>query len=118
MKSIPYLKVQSLFVRTNTQDLEKQLSRAYPALKFEITPADLIYVGRDQLLQIDTTWLNAHCHKQSIILLEDIHRSNETSAIWKSLCEKAWVTVSIDFYFGGIIFLRSEQVKQHFRIRI
>lgn len=118
MKSIPYLKVQSLLVRTNTKDVEKQLSRAYPVLEFETTPADLILVGRDQLLEINTTRLNDQCHAQSIILLEDIHRTRETSAIWKSLCEQAWVTVSIDFYFGGIIFLRKEQVKQHFRIRI
>jgi hypothetical protein len=118
MKSIPYIKVQSLHVRTNTQDVEKQISRAYPALEFEPTHADLIYVGRDQLLQINTTWLHDHCHVQSMILVEDIHRTRETTKKWQSLCEKEWVTVSIDFYFGGIIFLRTEQVKQHFRIRV
>jgi len=118
MKSIPYLKLQTLLLRTDTIEVQKQLSKAYPALEFRCTPADLIFVGRDQLLQINSSWLNDHCHEHGMILLEDIHRSSETSAIWKSLCEKAWVTVSIDFYFGGIIFLRTEQVKQHFRIRI
>ncbi len=118
IKSIPYLKVQSLCVKTNTLEVKKQLSISYPALKFEPSCADLIYVGSDQLLQINTTWLHDHCHTQSMILLEDIHRTRETTKKWESLCEKAWVTVSIDFYFGGIIFLRKEQVKQHFRIRV
>ena len=118
MKSIPYLKVQSLCVKTNTQEVKKQLSRAYPALEFETSLADLIYVGSDQLLQINTSWLHDHCHPQSMILLENIHRTRETTKKWESLCEKAWVTVSIDFYFGGIVFLRTEQVKQHFRIRV
>jgi len=118
LKSIPYLHVKSLLVRSNTQEVEKLLYRAYPELDFEPDCADMIYVGSDQFLQINASWLHDHCHLQSMILLEDIHRSRETSKKWQSLCEKTWVTVSIDFYFGGIIFLRTEQVKQHFRIRI
>lgn len=118
MKSIPYLKLQSLLLRTDSQDVENQLANAYPGLEFESTTADLIFIGRDQLLQVNTPWLNDHCHEDSIILLEDIHRTSKSTAMWESLCKEAWVTVSIDFYFGGILFLRTKQVKQHFRIRI
>jgi len=118
MKSIPYLKLQALLLRTDIQNLEKQLSNLYPGMIFKRTPADLIYIGRDQLLQINATWLKEQCHDKSMILLENIHGNRKTSAMWESLCREAWVTVSIDFYFGGIIFLRREQVKQHFRIRI
>jgi hypothetical protein len=118
MKSISYLGLQSILLRTDTQNLKKQLSSAYPALRYESTTADLIVVGRDQLLAINATWLNDHCRDKSMILLEDIHQNRISSAIWQTLCEKAWVSVSIDFYFGGILFLRKEQEKQHFRIRI
>ncbi|NNJ88963.1 MAG: hypothetical protein HKP53_06145 [Eudoraea sp.] len=118
MKSIPYLKIQSLLLRTDGQDVESQLAHAYQGLEFESTPADLIFIGRDQLLQTNTPWLNDHCHEDSMILLEGIHRTSKTSAMWQALCQEAWVTVSIDFYFGGILFLRTKQVKQHFRIRI
>lgn len=118
IKSISYLGLQSVLLRTDTQDLKKQLSNAYPALRYESATTDLIVVGRDQLLAINARWLNDHSHDKSMILLEDIHQNRITSAIWQSLCEKAWVSVSIDFYFGGILFLRKEQVKQHFRIRI
>jgi hypothetical protein len=110
--------VHSLLVRTNTHEVKKLLSRACPELDFEPYCADMIYVGSDQLLRLNTTWLRDHCHVQSMILLEGIYQNRETSKLWQSLCEKAWVTVSIDFYFGGIIFLRTEQVKQDFRIRI
>lgn len=118
MKSVPYLKLQSILLRTDNREVHKQLSKAYPALEFECSPADLIYVGSDQLLQINSTWLKDHCHQHSMILLENIHQTSKTSAMWAALCEKGWITVSIDFYFGGIIFLRREQLKQHFRIRI
>ncbi len=118
IKSIPYFKVRSVHLKTDRHDLERQLFKAYPSIEFSQTPADLIFVDRLHLLQCKPRLLQDQCHAQSMILLEDIHRNGETSAVWKSLCEKAWVTVSIDFYFGGILFVRSEQEKQDFKIRI
>ncbi len=118
LKSIQYFNLQSIILRTDAKDLENQLFKVYPDLTLKRSPADLIYIGKNQLLEITAGWLHDQCHEGSMVLLEDIHGNRKTSAMWDSLCQNSWATVSIDFYFGGIIFLRAHQVKQHFRIRI
>lgn len=117
-KSIPYLKLSSVLLKNNNPALAKRLSQVYPFLQYDTLAADLIVIEKNQLLQIDPTWLEKHCHDESMILMEGIHHSKNSTAVWESFCEQPWVSVSIDFYDGGILFLRKEQAKQHFRIRI
>lgn len=54
----------------------------------------------------------------SILIFDDIHWSNEMEEAWEQIKAHEAVTLSIDLFFIGIIFLRKEfKVKQHFSIR-
>ncbi|MFY7811778.1 MAG: O-methyltransferase [Flavobacterium sp.] len=58
-----------------------------------------------------------HLHNDSLLIFDDIHWSKEMNQAWNEIIKNKWVTVSIDFFYFGLIFIRKEQNKQHFILR-
>jgi predicted O-methyltransferase YrrM len=57
-------------------------------------------------------------NNSSVIILDDIHWSDEMEQAWKYCKNHSSVTLSIDLFFIGILFFRKEiRDKQHYRIR-
>lgn len=54
---------------------------------------------------------------QSMVVVDDINWSDEMRKAWKEIAAHPEVTVSIDLFFLGIVFIRRPQKKQHFRLR-
>lgn len=60
----------------------------------------------------------ARSNNDTIIVLDDIHWSRHMEAAWATVKLHPAVTLSIDLFFIGIVFLRKEfKVKQHFTVR-
>jgi predicted O-methyltransferase YrrM len=58
-----------------------------------------------------------HAHNDTVLMLDDIHWSRGMEAAWSAIKAHPRVTVTIDLYSLGLVFLRSEQAKEHFRLR-
>ncbi len=57
-------------------------------------------------------------HNDTIFIFDDIYWSTEMEEAWKVIQQHPAVTLTIDLFFIGIVFLRKEfKVKQHFSIR-
>lgn len=57
-------------------------------------------------------------NEQTIFVFDDIHWSKEMKDAWEIIKQHDAVTLSIDLFFIGIVFLRKDfKVKQHFAIR-
>ena len=54
----------------------------------------------------------------SVWIFDDIHWSKDMEEAWKIIKNHPKVTVTIDTFQWGIVFLRSEQEKEHFTIRV
>lgn len=59
----------------------------------------------------------AKAHDASVLVLDDIHWSQGMEAAWARIKSHPRVTVTIDLYDLGLVFLRSGQAKEHFRLR-
>jgi len=118
IKSIPYFNFKTIKLDRKLEELYLEISRSFPDLQFDQMPYDLVVVSAGNLEEFDYTALEPHCHNGSMILLQGIHRSRTNREAWNALCATPSIHVSIDYYYGGILFLRKEQEKQHFRIRI
>ena len=57
------------------------------------------------------------CHNNSVLLFDDIYWSKGMAAAWENIKAYERVTVTLDLFQVGIVFLRQEQPKQHFTIR-
>lgn len=54
----------------------------------------------------------------AFVLIDKRARLKSTKMLWEKIVENDTVTVSVDFYFFGLAFVRKEQLKQHFRVRL
>ena len=59
----------------------------------------------------------AKAHNGTLFILDDIHWSAGMEQAWERVKAHARVTVTIDLYDMGLVFLREEQAPQHFRLR-
>jgi predicted O-methyltransferase YrrM len=59
-----------------------------------------------------------HAHSNTILIFDDIHWSAEMEEAWSLILQHSAVTMSIDLFFIGLIFINPDfKVKQHFSIR-
>jgi len=58
-----------------------------------------------------------HASSSSVLVFDDIHWSRGMEDAWEVVKAHPRVTVTIDLYDMGLVFLRAEQATQHFRIR-
>jgi len=118
-KSIPYLKVRKILLSKKSTALQQRLSEKYPFLIYDGPACDLIYLEADQMKEVQNPAFFSHyCHNETLILIKDIHKNNSIRKQWKLLCNRPEISVSIDFFYCGALFLRKEQARQHFTIRI
>jgi predicted O-methyltransferase YrrM len=62
--------------------------------------------------------LLAFTHINTLFILDDIYWSKDMTRAWKKLLKRKEVTVSIDSFYWGFLFLRKEQSQQAFHIRL
>lgn len=80
---------------------------------------DLAYIsGTDstELLE-QITQIAPNMRNNSVCVVGNIHTSPEAEAAWEALKQDPRITVTIDTYHLGMVFLRQGQAKQHFTIR-
>jgi len=59
----------------------------------------------------------AKSHEGTVLVFDDIHWSTGMEAAWERIKADPRITVTIDLYDLGLVFLRSGQAKEHFRLR-
>lgn len=58
-----------------------------------------------------------YCHRDSVLVFDDIYWSSEMTKAWEELKARSEVTLSIDLYCMGLLFFKSElKEKQHFSL--
>ncbi|UMB61358.1 class I SAM-dependent methyltransferase [Lutibacter sp. A80] len=57
-------------------------------------------------------------HNNSVFIFNAINSSKELQEAWEEIKNNPKVTITINTYFYGIVFFRTEQARQHFTIRV
>jgi predicted O-methyltransferase YrrM len=86
----------------------------------KINKIDLAFVDgnhrKEPTLAYFSQLLN-HSTNSSILIFDDIHWSTEMEAAWKEIQSHPEVTLTIDLFFIGIVFINNDfKVKQHFSV--
>lgn len=77
---------------------------------------------------IDSTYFNANkialtellskSNNDTCFIFDSIYNSPENNSLWKTIIQNPLFTATIDTYLFGFAFLRKEQEKEHFVIRV
>jgi predicted O-methyltransferase YrrM len=62
--------------------------------------------------------LLASVHNDSVFVFDDIYWSKSMTKAWEFIKQHPQVTVTIDTFFWGLVFFRTAQPKEHFKIRL
>lgn len=82
---------------------------------------DLIYFDGNHTKSATIEYFNlckSQIKNESIFIFDDIHWSSEMESAWQHIKNDKAVSVTVDTFKWGIVFFRSEQPKQHFKIRV
>lgn len=100
--------------------LKGDFAQTLPNLFAAVNQFDFAFVDgnhrKEPTLQYFQQLLN-HSTNQAILVFDDIHWSSEMEAAWSVIQNDPAVTITIDLFFIGIVFINDDiKVKQHFTI--
>lgn len=113
-KSILYFNFNRITIQGNP-NLEEKLKNEFDHLELGRNPIDILYCDNLNVNGVLDRIKNNQFHNDSMIIVDHL---NSSRGAWESMVKSKEITVSIDGYTIGLFFLRKEQVKEHFIIRI
>lgn len=103
-------------IRTHLGSFRSKL----PEVLKRIEHLDIVFIDGHHDLEPTMEYFEqclAKAHNGTLFILDDIHWSAGMEQAWERVKAHARVTVTIDLYDMGLVFLREEQAPQHFRLR-
>ena len=117
-KCINYFKPNSIGFEEENEFLKNKVKNEFPSLSFK-APYDIKYY--ETLVtesQISAMANYGEQQPKGIIYISDIRKNKSSKELWNKLVLADFVMVSVDMYFGGLLFFHKTQAREHFRIRI
>lgn len=113
---------QSLFNKFDLSNIKLIVGNFNDTLKQPLNNNlfDLIYMDGNHQKEPTLRYFNeciSTIHNDSLIIIDDINWSAEMQQAWAKIKEHPKVTLTIDTFFWGIVFFRTSQEKQHYKIR-
>lgn len=84
-------------------------------------PVDIAYIDANHTYEATIRYVSALLPlmpEKGILIIDDIHYSEEMEQAWEALKTDSRVTTSMDLYHVGILFLDPHYLKRHYTIRI
>lgn len=81
---------------------------------------DMIYIDGNHRKEATLNyfdWCLPKVHEKSVMIFDDIYWSEGMKAAWEQIKQHPQVTVTIDLFWVGLVFFKTDQAKEDFRIR-
>jgi hypothetical protein len=114
---VAFFDIRSIGVSHGKEAMKKKISIAFPKTLFDVTPCDMVYID---ITEFETAFqsYSDKIKNDTVIIIDSIHKNNSNLALWEAIKNKDSLRVTLDLFYCGIVFLRKQQAKEHFRIRI
>lgn len=117
LKTIGYFQYSNGLIHGNGV-LNDEIRKNFPDFDLKSALSDIVYFENIPTLSIEFLLEKYPIPNHGALVFNGIYKSREANNYWQELIGSEKFTVSIDCYYCGILFIRKEQVKEHFRIRI
>lgn len=119
LKTIVYFKKNSIQLVTNDADLPKAIKKNLRNIELSSPSGEMLYLEKlDNKIIRHFILENNALNNNSVVYVHKLYKNKATYNHWKNIKELEKVRVTIDMFYGGLVFFRREQVKEHFKIRI
>ena len=107
------LNINNIECRVGEIDVE-QLARDIEHLDVAFIDANHTYASTCEYFDV----LAGKVREKSVIVVDDIHYSEEMEKAWKAICADERVTSTIDLYQMGLVFFDKHYWKRHYTMRL
>jgi predicted O-methyltransferase YrrM len=105
----------------NIQSINGNFNDEFPKLLSKLKTLDILYIDGNHAYEPTINYFNMALEKKntnSIFIFDDIYWSEGMEKAWKEICDHPEVTLSLDLFYFGIIFFRTENKnKEHFVLK-
>ncbi|NDV44434.1 hypothetical protein [Flagellimonas sediminis] len=116
LKSIEYFEAQNAIIQDS--GIRKLVTEIFPKVQFEQQILDVLFLENLSPSKFNALLTEGRFHNDTMLMIDDIYGDKKKLEGWNNLIAQSEITVSMDLYHCGILFIRREQVKEHFTIRI
>jgi predicted O-methyltransferase YrrM len=105
----------------NIEIVKGDFAKSLPFLFSKIKVVDFAFIDGNHRKEPTLQYFHlllSHSKARTIFVFDDIHWSAEMEAAWSAIQQDPAVTLTIDLFFIGLVFINPDfNVKQHFTIR-
>lgn len=101
----------------NVRLIEGNLDETLTLWLEEASAIDLVYMDANHRYEPTLRYFDQllpKLHDLSMVVVDDIHWSQEMNEAWKALCQRPEVSLSLDLFEAGILFLDPKLQKEHY----
>lgn len=105
---------------SNVRVLNGKIDEVLPGFLKESGDVDFVLFDGDHQYEKTLQYFEmclARCHNNTVLVFDDIHWSPEMEKAWIEIVNHPEVSVSIDLFRMGIVFLKKECTRQHYLVR-
>lgn len=114
IKNIESLGIDNVEIRTGNFD------NVFPEVLKPLESLDFLFIDGNHRKQATLDYFHQALTKtqdESVIIFDDIYWSKGMEEAWNEIKEHPEVTVTVDLFWIGIVFMRKGQAKEHFKVR-
>jgi hypothetical protein len=117
LKSINYFDFSSIEIIGNTA-YQEEIKKNFKNLVLDTNKIDLLFFESIKNIKANQLFSEYKLCNKSLIIFNNINQDLTSKSNWLDVIKAKKIAVSIDMYYCGLIFIRKEQQKEHFTIRI
>lgn len=116
LKTADYFDIQEMLLVGDAKKLEKQLVGNTIIIKDSTSTFHYLESLNQVTVNTYMTGISGTTNG-TIIYVPEIYRNRERTNFWQILKQWEATTVSVDMFYGGLLFIGRPQAKEHFKIR-
>jgi len=108
------------FPELDIEVLVGEFSSTIPEALSKLPRLDYVYLDGNHKLEPTLKYFNMcleKAHNETVFIVDDINWSDEMKTAWNTIRNHSRVTISIDVFMMGIVFINKGFSKEHFKIR-
>lgn len=111
------------FVSLNLTNIELQVGNFNDLLPKEIETSsqlDFVYIDGNHTKEATLNYFNLclpKVHEGTLLIFDDIYWSKGMKEAWEEIKAHPKVTVTVDLFAIGLVYFKTDQVKEHFKIK-
>ena len=104
----------------NAEILTGNFDEILPDVIAQLPELDFVFIDGNHRKQATLNyfeWCLPKLSKNSILIFDDIYWSKGMKEAWQQIKDHPQVTVTVDLFWIGLVFIRPGQAKEHFKIK-